>query len=417
MKERDPSQRVVITGTGVATPLGLDEAALWQNLLAGTNGIHPLTQLNPDDYRTPYAGEVDTAALSDALAAAGIRPMGRTVDLALLAAHQALTESGLRSGEPPYDPLPIPSLFGTATGPTHSVYATYTGFANKGPKGVRPTAIPRSMANVMASQISLRYRLTGPNFAVVSACSSATAALAVGYRMIRSGTADQALCGGADAPFEPGMFASWNALGVMARTPDPATACRPFDADRAGCVLGEGAGALLLESLESARRRNATIRGELLGCGESSDAKHITSPDPEGQAAAIRQALQVAGIKPGDVDFINAHGTATRANDTCEAASIRLALGDRTDAVPVASNKSFFGHLLGACGAVETILTLRGLQEQKVPPNRNLDNPDPDCRLRFVGADATDHPHRVALKNSFGFGGNNTVLALGRWDS
>lgn len=411
------TQRVVITGVGVATPLGLDENSLWKNLLAGTSGIRTITQLNPEDYRTPYVGEIDTAKLTEALAAATIRPLGRTVDLAVLAAHQALTQANVRTGEPPFDPMPIPCIFGTGTGPTHAIYATYNGHATKGAKGIRPTAIPRCMANVMASQISMRYRLTGPNYAIVSACSSSTAAVATGFRMIRSGTCDQALCGGADAPFEPTMFASWDALGVMARTPDADTACRPFDKHRAGCVLGEGAGAILLESLESAQRRNATIRAELLGYGESSDAKHITKPDPNGQAAAISQALTIGGLQPTDVGFINAHGTATRANDSCEAASIRIALGSHTDTIPVASNKSFFGHLLGASGIVETVVTLRGLQEQTVPPNRNLDQPDPDCALRFVGPKAMALDHRVALKNSFGFGGNNTVLALGRWDS
>jgi len=234
--------------------------------------------------------------------------------------------------------------------------------------------------------------------------------------MIRDGYADKILCGGSDAVFDPVVYGGWNNLGVMSVNPDPKTACRPFDVDRDGCVLGEGAGALILQSQESAIRSGATIRAEICGYGEGSDAEHITRPSPEGQARAINAALQSAGMASTHVGFINAHGTATKANDECESQSIRMSLKDAADKIPVASNKSFFGHLLGASGAVETVVTLLGLENGVVPPNLNLHNSDPKCDLFLVGGKAMEISCPVAMKNSFGFGGNNAVLILRRYD-
>jgi 3-oxoacyl-[acyl-carrier-protein] synthase II len=289
-------------------------------------------------------------------------------------------------------------------------------YMEKGLRGIRPTTIPRCMSNAVTAQISMRFRLTGPNYVIISACTSSTNAIGTAFRMIRDGYAEQVLCGGAESLFDPATYGAWNNLGVMSRNPDPAKSCRPFDAARDGCVLGEGAAALMVESLDSARQRGARIRAELIGYGESSDAEHITSPSAEGQARAIRAALASAGIQPADIGFINAHGTATKANDTCESQSVRMALGDAADRIPVASNKSFFGHLLGAAGAIEALVTILGLESGNVPPNLNLDNPDPACNLNFVGNAAMAIASPIAMKNSFGFGGDNAVLVLRRWD-
>ena len=409
-------RKVVVTGIGAITPLGLDEATFWRNMLSGVCGVRTIRSFDTKDYKTTVGGEVDSEALLALLQARGMVSSDRTVDMALLASVQALEQAGMLRGGPPYSPAEIATIFGTGAGASHSLYNTFTSFSQKGVRGMRPTSVPRCMANSITAQISMKFRLTGPNYVIVSACTSSTVAIGIAFRMIRDGYADKVLCGGADAAFDPFVFGGWNNLGVMSRNPDPARACRPFDSARDGCVLGEGAGALLLESLDSAVARSAHIRAEICGYGESSDAEHMTSPSAEGQARCMKDALASAGITPDQIGFINAHGTGTRANDECESRSIRMALGKAADGIPVGANKSFFGHLLGACGVIEFIATILGLENRKVPPNLNLDNPDPACSLQLVGKNAMELASPVAMKNSFGFGGNNTVLIAKRWE-
>jgi 3-oxoacyl-[acyl-carrier-protein] synthase II len=407
-------QRVVVTGIGVVTSLGLDETTFWQNLMESRSGIVPIRNLDVSDCKTLCGGEINNEGLNAALAAARIRPLDRAVDMGILAADQALKSAGFVTEVPPAGPLDIGTIFGTGVGSSHSLYEAYTGYATKGIRGLRPTTVPKCMANAMSSQISVRYRLTGPNYVIISACSSSTTAVGVGFRMIRDGYASAVLCGGSDCIFEPASYRSWNNLGVMSKHPDPAMACRPFDANRDGCILGEGAGALVLESAGSARARGVRVRAEVLGFGESSDAMHLTRPEPEGQAKAIRQAIDSAGISPEQIGFINAHGTATKANDEAESESIRMALGPAAGSIPVASNKSFFGHLLGACGIVESIVTILGLENGRVPGNLTLRTPDPACGLRLVGNTPMAIEAPIAIKNSFGFGGGNAVLVFRR---
>ena len=409
-------RRVVVTGMGVVTPIGMDEATLWQNMLAGRSGIRPLTLFDVAEYKCKIGAEVSTQALNEALQSRKLTVSDRTVDMALVAAGQALEAAGVISGEPPYEPQNTAVVFGTGIGASHSLYNAFMSYSQKGIRGLRPTSVPRCMANSISAQVSMRFRLTGANYVIVAACTSAADAMGTAFRMIRDGYADRVLCGGADSVFDPFVYGGWNNLGVMSKNADPSKACRPFDTARDGCVLGEGAGALVLESLDAARTRGARIRAEICGFGESSDAEHITSPSAEGQAQAIRAALDCAGMTPSDIGFINAHGTATRANDECESRSIRLALKEAADRIPVASNKSFFGHLLGASGAVETIVTILGLESRKMPPNLNLDHPDPACNLTLIGGTATEMASPVAMKNSFGFGGGNAVLIVRRWD-
>ena len=407
MKE---TRRVVITGMGVVTGIGLNEDALWRHMLEGCSGIARIRAFDVSDYRTRNGAEVDNEALATAMEDRAITPLDRTVDMARVAAGVALEQAGLLTGRAPVPPLEVPTIFGTGIGATASLYRANEGFFRKGVRGVRPTSAPRGMANAISAQVSMQYRLTGPNYVIVSACTSATTAMGVGFRMIRDGYAEHVLCGGAESMFDPFTLAAWDNLGVMSKNPDAARACRPFDADRDGCILGEGAGAFVLESLSSAKERGVRVRAELAGFGESSDATHITSPDAEGQAKAIRAALESAGIMPHELGFINAHGTATIANDRCESESLRLALGTAATSIPVASNKSFFGHMLGASGAVESVVTVLGLEHGLVPPNLNLDKSDPACDLLYVGADAMEIDRPVAMKNSFGFGGSNAVL-------
>ncbi len=413
----ESARRVVVTGTGLITPLGSDEETVWTAMMQKRCGIRRLTLVNPSDYKTPIGGEVETDAINAILRQVGVEPVGdRTVDMALAAAGAALRAAGLSESSKVMAPPPIPVIFGTGIGASHSLYHAFESFFQKGVRGLRPTSVPRCMANAISAQISITFRLTGANYVIVSACTSSTTAAGVAFRMIRDGYAECVLCGGADAVFDPFVYAGWNNLGVMSKNPDPLSACRPFDSRRDGCVLGEGAGALVIESLHHAMARGARIRGEILGYGESSDASHITSPSVEGQALAIRDAMSSAGIVPEQIGFINAHGTATRANDECESKSILAALGPAAASIPAASNKSFFGHLLGASGVVESIVTLIGLERGIMPPNLNLDDPDPSCNLCFVRGEATKVKSPVAMKNSFGFGGNNAVLILRAWE-
>lgn len=411
MRER---RRVVVTGMGVVTPIGLDEKTLWENMLAGRHGIRPLSFLQPEEFKSKNAAQVDQALLDTALSAMQARPSDRAADMAVLASTQALEAAGLRNSQEPVERR-VATIVGTGGGVAESVEEAYRRYSEGGLKGVRPTTVVRIINNSISSGVSIRFHLTGPNYVVTSACTSASNAIGVAMRMVRDGYADQALCGGTDTLFLRSLFGAWDKIGAMSANPDPNRASRPFDADRDGFIMGEGAAMLVLEAEEVAKARGARIRGEICGYGESSDADHITRPNPRGQASAIRAALDDAGILPEEVGFINAHGTGTEANDESEALSIRDVFGKAADEIWVASNKSYFGHLMGASGAVESVVTILGLEAGIVPPNLNLDKPDPKCNLRFVPGTATAIPSPVAVKNSFGFGGNNAVLVFRRY--
>ncbi len=420
MKEQQNEPRVVVTGMGMLSALGNGEQETWDRLMAGRSGVGEITAFDTEDYKVKLAAEIDSEILPGLAKARRHRRTDRALDIVIEAAGQALEEAKLiAEGSPPeegYASQEIPVIIGSGVGPAQSLYTAFQGFTRKKLRGLRPTTVPRCMANSFSSGISIHYHLTGPNYVLVSACTSSANAIGDAYRKIRHGYADIVLCGGTEAFFDPFYYGVWNNLGVLAQEPDPTKAYRPFDVDRGGCLLGEGAGVLILESLEHARARGARIRGEIRGYGDSSDATHITSPSTEGQAKAIRAALESARVEPSQIDFINAHGTATEANDECESASIRLALGDAAaDSIPVGANKSFFGHTLGASGVIETIVTLLGLEKGRVPPNLNLDRPDPKCNLHFVGAEAMELQASIAMKNSFGFGGGNAVLILERF--
>ena len=409
----ESKKRIAVTGIGIVSPVGNNETDFWNSMLAGKSAAKRIQAFDPTDYRSQNGAEVDTDFLAAAMAAKRWRPVDRTVDMALVAASQALDSAGLDSSVPPR----MATVIGCGGGPSLSIEDGYDRFAKKGLRGLRPTTIVRGMANVVSSQISIKFRLTGTNYVVVSACTSSTNAIGLAVRMIRHGYADHVLCGGADSFFAPVVYGAWDRLGVMTRNPDADSSYRPFDSDRDGFVLGEGAGMLVLESYDSAESRGARIRCEIAGYGESSDAEHLTHPSQEGQSAAMLAAISDANITPADIGFVSAHGTATKLNDECECASIRLALGDATDNVKVASTKPYFGHLLGSSGVVEAISVILGLEAGQVPPSLNLDNPDPACNVPFVGPEPTPIASPYAMKNSFGFGGGNAVLVLRKHDS
>jgi len=410
-------QRVVVTGTSLVCGLGFDLGECWRRILAGETGIRRVQSLDLTGYKATCGSEVDSTQLVEHLRTHGIPTWDRTVDMAQVAATLALLNAGFPG---PADTSAADRacgvIFGTGVGCSHSLHTAYRGVVEKGLRGLRPTTVPRCMANAISSMVSLQSALTGPNYVVMSACASSTTAIGIGMRMIRYGDATSVLCGGADAVFEPGTFGSWNNLGIMSPTPDPDQACRPFDDARNGSVLGEGASALLLESLDHATRRGARILAEIIGFGERSDASHITRPTPEGQAESMRRALADAGLTPDAVDYIHAHGTATRANDACEMESMQQVFGNRSIPVPVGATKGFLGHMLGASGAAESVLTIEALRRRILPPNRNLTVTGPAaCGWRFVGPQPEPFNGSIAIKNSFGFGGNNAVLVFRAW--
>jgi 3-oxoacyl-[acyl-carrier-protein] synthase II len=400
---------VAVTGLGLVSSIGLDEDAFWTNLLAGRPGIRALEGFDLDGMDVVNGAQVDTAEL-DERQDRRTRRVGRTVRLALEAARQALDAAGRLTNEA----QDVASVWGSAYGPCEALYTTQLRYIERGVKGMRPSTVPMCMVNSISSGVSIEFQLLGTNQTIVSACTSATNAIGYAFRMIRDGYADAALCGGVDACFDPYHYGAWNNLGVLSKIPEPERALRPFAADRDGTLIGEGAGALMLESLELAEARGARIRGEIIGYGESSDATHLTSPSVEGQSKAICRALQSAGVAPEAIGFINAHGTATQSNDVTESRSILEALGPAGAQIPVCANKSYFGHTLGASGALESAAALLSLEAGVLPPNLNLERPDPEVDLRLVGEKPLAIDAELAMKTSFGFGGGNGVLIFRR---
>jgi 3-oxoacyl-[acyl-carrier-protein] synthase II len=413
MKSRTERRSVVVTGVGVVSPIGFGETEFRDAISQGRCGAATIRAFDAGPYRSKVGCEVDGARLVAVLAAEEIRATDRAGDMAIVAAGQALRQARLIPEKGPCEPQQAAVIIGTGIGSSQSLYECFRSFGEKGVKGLRPTSVPRCMANAMSARTSMRFRLTGSNYVVVAACTSSTIAIGTGFRMIRDGYADVVLCGGADAVFDPFVYGGWDNLGVMSTNADAAKACRPFDSRRDGCVLGEGAAAVVLEEEGRAAARGVRVRGRIMGYGESSDADKITAPNVEGQAAAMRMALADAGVGPADLAFVSAHGTATRANDVCEAASIRLAIGPVAGDVPVVSSKSYFGHTLGASGIMETIVSLLALESGVLHPNLNIEEVDPECAGLALPTMPTSISKRIAMKNSFGFGGSNGVLILG----
>ena len=312
--------------------------------------------------------------------------------------------------------LPMAVLVGSGLGPCFHAEEVYAAFVRRGWQGVRPAAIPRVMFNVVASQISMKYKLVGGHHVVVAACASSSLAMAEAFAAVRSGREDMVLTGGCDSPFTPAMFAAWVQLKALSKNPDPARACRPFDKDRDGLVLSEGAAMLVFEEATHALERGARVYAEVIGVGTSSDACHVTQPDAEGQAVAISRALAAAGLNPSDVDYINAHGTSTLLNDVAETRAVKQALSEHARRVPLSSTKSVIGHSLGASGALEMVAAILAIRHQAVPPTVNLDEPDPECDLDYVPRTPRPAPVRVVLNNSFAFGGSNCVLVLRKFE-
>jgi len=405
---------VVVTGMSVACALGFEVDGFWRGLLEGQCGISRLPGI-PDDSPLPVkiAGCIDNASLAAALPRYGIDAPDRTDQLGLYAVGRALEDAGL-----PTDggrELEMDLIVGSGHGGLGVSNEASRALHMEGYRKLRPTTVVRAMMSHTASSVSIRYKLVGSSFAVSCACASAAIALSEAFIRVRHGEADAAVAACTDTGLDSASFAAWNRLGVLSRTPDPAAACRPFDKKRNGLVIGEGAAGFVLEPLEPAQARGARIWAEVLGCASSSDARHIVQPDSTGQVKAVRKALAAAGLKPEDISYVNAHGTATELSDVVESASLREVFGEHTDRLPVSNTKAQLGHLMGATAGVELVTTLLVMKHGLIPPCRNLDEPDPRCRLNFVRHEPLRMPVTHALKNSFAFGGTNCAIVLKRW--
>lgn len=418
---RQPRRRVVITGTGALTAVGADTDASWSALLAGVSGGGPITLFEAsEDFPTRIACEVKDFDPSHVLDPKEARRYDRVSQFALVASDEAMKSAGLPEGAPEGTPPErFGVIFGSGIGGISTFEQQHRILLEKGPRRVSPFFIPMFIPDISAGLISIRFAAKGPNYATVSACASSAHAIGDAFRIIERGDADIMLAGGAEATITPMTIAGFAAMKAMTtRNDEPETASRPFDATRDGFVIGEGAGAVVMESLEHAQARGATILAELVGYGATGDAYHITSPPPGhvGAQEAMRLALVDAGATPDDVDYINAHGTSTPVNDEHETIAIKALLGERAREIIVGSTKSMTGHPLGAAGAIEAVVCARACREGRIPPTINYTTPDPACDLDYATAGAVERPVRLALSNSFGFGGHNVCLAIRRWD-
>ncbi|HLT90727.1 MAG TPA: beta-ketoacyl-ACP synthase II [Woeseiaceae bacterium] len=406
-------RRVVVTGLGIVSPVGSDLETAWRNVCEGRSGIGPITHFDASAFTTRISGAVKDFDVGEFLEPKDARKMDAFMHYGIGAAHKALLDSGLEITDGNRHRIGV--IMGAGIGGLQTIEANHVKYLESGPRKISPFFIPSSIINMVSGHVSMRYGITGPNLAIVTACTTSTHCVGTAARMIAYGDADVMLAGGSEAattPLSIGGFCSARAMST--RNDDPERASRPFDRDRDGFVLSDGAGCLVLEELEFARARGARIYAELAGFGMSSDAFHITNPPPDGEGArkCMVAALHDAGIDPGDVDYLNAHGTSTPAGDVAETVAIKRTFGDAARKLAVSSTKSVTGHLLGAAGAVEAIFSVLAIRDQVMPPTINLENPDPECDLDYVPLEARQGRIDVVVSNSFGFGGTNGSLVF-----
>lgn len=410
-------RRVVITGLGAVTPLGVGVTPTWEAALAGKSGIGPITRFDLTDFSSRIAAEVKGFDAEKFIDRKEIRRMDPFLHYAMAAAHMAMEDSGLVIGP---ELAPRAGVYmGSGLGGLSTLERYHKAYlVEGGPKRISPFFIPMLISNLAPGNIAMKYGAKGPNILTSTACAASSHAVGEAMHAIRGGVCDVVIAGGAEATVTPlgvGGFCAMKALST--RNDDPAAASRPFDADRDGFVVGEGSAILVLEELEFAMRRGAKVYAEILGYGASADAHHITAPAPGGEGAARAMAAAIAdgGIRAGEIDYINAHGTSTPLNDLYETMAIKAVFGDRAKSIPVSSTKSMTGHLLGASGAIEAMFCALTIRDGVLPPTINYTTPDPECDLDYVPNVKREHPVRYALSNSFGFGGTNSVLLFGRY--
>jgi 3-oxoacyl-[acyl-carrier-protein] synthase II len=411
-----PKRRVVITGMGVICPVGNSVQEAWINAAEGRSGIGPITRFDTSQIDTHFGGEIKNFDPDAFLGRREARRTDRVTQMALYAAEQALTDSGLRiTPENRYD---IGVIVGTGIGGITTIVASARAFLERGARSVSPLLVPMMLPDAPSSKISMMYGLRGPNYAISTACATGNNCIGEAMEMIRHGRASAVLAGSSEAAMEELTIAGFNNMtAISRRNHEPEKASRPFDIERDGFVVAEGAGVLMLEDLDHALARGARIYAEVLGYGHTSDAYHVTAPleSGEGAAAAIRLALADAGLTPEDIDYINAHGTSTPLNDRSETLAIKEAMGEHAYSIRLSSTKSVTGHMMGAAGSVEAIFTTMAICDQVIPPTINLEHQDPDCDLNYTPRVGVRHAIRYAMSNSFGFGGHNAVLIFGQY--
>lgn len=412
MKQR----RVVITGMGAVSPLGLDTVTLWEGIRTAQSGIAPITLCDVSNLETRFAGEVKGFDANNYMDRKDVRRNDRFIHFAVAAASEAIRMAGISNTTVPAEDIGV--IIGSGMGGLTTLAENIHTMVEKGPGRVSPFMVPAMITNMAAGQVSMLNGFKGPNYCPTSACATAAHAIGEAAEMIRRGVASIMVAGGSEAVITPIGIAGFNANKALStRNESPETASRPFDATRDGFVMAEGGAVLILEDYEVAVNRGATIYAELIGYGLSADAHHITSPAPGGEGAgrAMKLALKQAGLAPRDVNYINAHGTSTHAGDIAETMAIKSIFGDHAYALAVSSSKSQLGHLIGAAGAIEAVICVLAMQHSMFPPTINLQTPDPECDLDYVANTARPGRIDVAVSNSFGFGGHNVSLALRRW--
>jgi 3-oxoacyl-[acyl-carrier-protein] synthase II len=410
------NKRVVVTGFGMITPVGLDTKTSWEGLVAGRSGIGPITQFDDKNIPTQIAGEVKGFDAAQYIEAKEIKKMDRFIHLAIAASQMAMDSSKLIVT--PENAERVGVIAGAGIGGLPAIERTYRSYLEKGYRRITPFFIPMSIINEMSGHISMRFGAKGPNSCAVTACATGTHSIGDAFKIIQRGDADAMIAGGAESCICPLGVGGFNAMKALStRNSEPERASRPFDKERDGFVMGEGSGLLVIEELEFARRRGAHIYAEIIGYGMSGDAYHITSPAPNGEGAArcMNLAIRDAGINPSDVGYINAHGTSTKYGDELETMAIKTVFGDHAYKIPTSSTKSMTGHLLGAAGGVEAVVSVLAIEQGVLPPTINLENPDPECDLDYIPNTARKAQVDVAMSNSFGFGGTNACLVFRRF--
>jgi 3-oxoacyl-[acyl-carrier-protein] synthase II len=413
------TQRVVVTGMGVMTALGRDLETFWGNLMEGKSGVSLVESMDVSEYPTKIAASIKDFNPEDYLDRKEARRMDRFVQFAVVTSMAAVKDADLKIGENA-DPERVGVYVGSGIGGLLTWEEQHTILMEKGPKRVSPFFIPMMIANMASGQISMVTGAKGPNSTAVTACATGTHSIGDSFRIIKNGEADVMICGGAEATISQMGMAGFCALRAMStRNDEPERASRPFDSERDGFVMGEGSGIVVLESLEHAQKRGARIYAEVIGYGMSADAHHMTDPAPGGEGAArcMKSAIKSAGLQPEDVDYINAHGTSTGVGDKSETAAVKTVFGDYAYKLPVSSTKSMTGHLLGAAGGVEAVIIALTLQNGVIPPTINLENPDPELDLDYVPNKPRQADVRIAMSNSFGFGGHNATIILKKYEA
>lgn len=409
-------KRVVVTGLGTVTPVGNDLETTWKNILNGVSGVGELTRLDKEQFPAKVAAEVKDFNPEDYMDKKDARKMDRFTQYAMAASIMAVKDSGLNITDEIADRVGV--WIGSGIGGMETHEQQFKVFQDRGYRRVSPFFVPMMIPDMAAGQVSIALGAKGVNSCTVTACASGTNSIGDAFKVIQRGDADVMVTGGTEAPITTMAVAGFCSAKALSTNPDAATASRPFDKNRDGFVMGEGAGILIIEELEHAIKRGATIYAELVGYGATGDAYHVTAPAPEGEggARAIKEALKDAGIQPEDVDYINAHGTSTEYNDKFETAAVKSVFGDHSYKLTMSSTKSMTGHLLGAAGGVEAVFSVKAITDQVCPPTTNYETPDPDCDLDYAPNEAKKRTVNVALSNSLGFGGHNASLIFKKYE-